>query len=230
MKITWLGQAGFLIRTDEATVIVDPYLSNSVEKINPSNYRRQPINAEMLTVCPDILVFTHNHLDHFDPETADAYLAMGKDITVLCPTSVWLEARKRGNGKGGLKNYVCFDRGSEWTERGLHFTAVHAEHSDAYAIGVIITELSTGKKYYITGDTLYNNKIFQMLPNDIYAVFLPINGVGNNMNVADAERFAQRIGAVRAVPVHFGLFDGMNGEEFKLHNRVIPKIYEEIEL
>ncbi len=230
MKITWLGQAGFLIESNNATVIVDPYLSNSVEKINSQNYRRQPIDEKMLEIRPDILVFTHNHLDHFDPETADVYLSMDNDMTVLAPTSVWTEARKRGNGTGGFKNHVCFDRESEWTERGLRFTAVHAEHSDAYAIGVIITELATDKKYYITGDTLYNNKIFKMLPEDIYAVFLPINGVGNNMNAADAARFAARVGAKIAVPVHFGLFDGMSGEEFELCNRVIPKIYEEIEL
>lgn len=32
MKITWLGQAGLLFETGETTILVDPYLSNSVEK------------------------------------------------------------------------------------------------------------------------------------------------------------------------------------------------------
>ena len=35
MKITWLGQAGLLFETEKLTIMIDPYLSNSVEKINP---------------------------------------------------------------------------------------------------------------------------------------------------------------------------------------------------
>ncbi len=36
MKITWLGQAGLLFfESNGIKLIVDPYLSDSVEKINP---------------------------------------------------------------------------------------------------------------------------------------------------------------------------------------------------
>ena len=37
MKITWLGQAGLLIQTQGVKVMIDPYLSDSVEKINPKS-------------------------------------------------------------------------------------------------------------------------------------------------------------------------------------------------
>ena len=37
MKITWLGQAGLLFETNGVTIIVDPYLSDSVKEINPRN-------------------------------------------------------------------------------------------------------------------------------------------------------------------------------------------------
>ncbi len=87
MKITWLGQAGLLFESDEMTVIVDPYLSNSCEKNDPSTKRRVPIDNKYFDIKPDVLIFTHNHLDHFDPETADKYLSMKGDITVLCPAS-----------------------------------------------------------------------------------------------------------------------------------------------
>ena len=32
-------------------------------------------------------------------------------------------------------------------------------------------------------------EIFDDIPDDIYAVFLPVNGAGNNMNMTDAKRF-----------------------------------------
>ena len=78
------------------------------------------------------------------------------------------------------------------------------------------------------GDTLYNRNIFKVLPEDIYAVFLPINGVGNNMNMADAARFARDCGAYFAVPIHFGMFDNINPEDFMAENRVIPEVYKVI--
>ncbi len=86
------------------------------------------------------------------------------------------------------------------------------------------------RKYDITGDTLYNKEIFGDLPEDIDAVFLPINGVGNNMNIADAKRFARKIGAKKAIPIHWGLFDEINPAGFDLENAVIPTIYGEVKL
>ena len=43
MKITWLGQAGLLMETGGKIVLIDPYLSDSVGKVNPLNYRRVPV-------------------------------------------------------------------------------------------------------------------------------------------------------------------------------------------
>ena len=38
MKLTWLGQAGLLFETDGKKILIDPYLSDSVVKVNPLNY------------------------------------------------------------------------------------------------------------------------------------------------------------------------------------------------
>ena len=226
MKVTWIGQAGLLFETAEGLrIIVDPYLSNSVEAITPAFYRRKPVDKSLFDITPDVLLFTHNHLDHYDPETAEVYLAKKNPITVLSPTSVWDVARKNG----GAHNYVAFDTGTVWTDiRGVRFTAVKAVHSDPYAIGFIIEELSSGKKFYVTGDTLYSYNVFPTLPKDIYAVFLPINGIGNNMNAVDATLFAGETGAKYSVPLHFGMFDEGDGTAFKGKNRIIPEIYKEI--
>jgi len=205
-------------------VMIDPYLSDSVKEINPNNYRRQPVDKRFFDVKPDVMIFTHNHLDHFDPETVKRFLKKEKPMTVLAPFSVWGEARKYG----GKHNYVQFDRHTEWTEKGVTFRAVKATHSDTFAIGVIIRTADT--TYYVTGDTLYNSEIFGDLPVNIDAVFLPINGVGNNMNMQDAARFAAKTGAKKVVPIHFGLFDTLSPSDFACENAVIPTIYEEVNL
>jgi len=182
------------------------------------------VDESFLKIKPNVMIFTHNHLDHYDPETAVHFINKDSNILVLAPKSVWDEVRKFG----GNNNYVLFNRHTSWTENNIKFTAVKAEHSDITPIGVIIDDGE--KKYYITGDTLYNEEIFEDIPKDIYALFLPVNGVGNNMNMADAARFAKRVNAEKTVPLHTGLFDNLNADDFECESKVIPEIYKEIKL
>lgn len=223
MKITWMGQAGLLFEVGEKKIIIDPYLSNSVAKIQPQNFRRQPVDERFLKIRPDIIVLTHNHADHTDKETLKHYLGEDTSVVVLASYNAWKEVRQFG---GVNNNYVMFNCGTVWTEGDITFEAIPAEHSDDFAIGVILN--IDKKHYYITGDTLYNHKIFESLPNDIEAVFLPINGKGNNMNFSDAKRFVERINAKYCIPMHIGMFDDIKAEEWQVENKRIPKLYQSI--
>lgn len=222
MKITWLGQAGLMFETGDKIIIIDPYLSNSVAKVNPSNYRRVPVEEYFLHIKPDVIICTHNHLDHVDPETLKHYLNDENHVTVLAPSAAWEEVRKFG----GNHNYMRFNRHTEITIGDIRFIAVKAEHSDVHPIGVIIE--AEGRRYYITGDTLYNTEIFEDVSGQIDMLFLPVNGVGNNMNMIDAKRFCERIKPGSAVPMHCGLFDEIDMNEFDYEPKIVPQIYQEI--
>ena len=225
MEITWLGQAGLLFEIQGKKILVDPYLSDSVAKSQPQNYRRVPIDERFLEIKPDVIVITHNHGDHLDKETLCHYLHANSAVLVLSPYSAWQELRQFG---GLQNNYVLFNAGTTWTEEFMQFHAVKAEHSDAYAIGVIISDKE--KHYYITGDTLYNENIFPSLPNlSFEGVFLPVNGKGNNLNFLDAKRFAEKIDAKHVIPLHIGMFDTLSAENWNLKNKVLPKLYEKIQ-
>ncbi|MBO7375927.1 MAG: MBL fold metallo-hydrolase [Clostridia bacterium] len=222
MKITYIGQAGLLFEKNGFKFFIDPYLSDYVEKFEPRNYRRQPVDESLFDVRPDLMIFTHDHIDHYDPETASRFITKESKITVLGPTSVMKLAKIPET----CKNFVQFNAGTTWTEGGISFTAVPAEHSDPYAVGVIVDDGE--RKYYVTGDTLYSERIFPSIPGDIFALFLPVNGVGNNMNMTDASAFARRVGAKYTVPFHIGMFDELTADAFECEGKVIPEIYKEI--
>jgi len=224
MRITWLGQAGLFIKTSEAAVLIDPYFSDCVGKIAPEKKRRVPAPDFLWNIKPDFLIFTHDHIDHYDPETAPHFLSMTHPITVLSPSGVWEKAR----ASGGRHNYVLFNEGTEWSEKGIRFSAVKAVHSDPNAVGVVLE--AENKTVYIAGDTLFSKKVIEALPSSIDMAFLPVNGAGNNMNMTDAVRFARLSGAKRAVPVHWGMMDDIDSDAFNFENRYIPEIYKEFEV
>ena len=224
MKITHLGQAGLLLQASNLTIMIDPYFTDSVGAIDPNKRRRVAMDEKLWSVRPDVLIFTHDHLDHYDPESAERILKTHRGITVLCPMSVWSKVRTNG----GDHNYVLFDRHTQWTEKSVSFAAVKAAHSDICAIGVVIR--AEGKTLYVTGDTLYNTEIFADLPEKIDLIFLPVNGVGNNMNSVDAARFVDRCGAKLAAPMHVGMFDGLTGDILEIDNKVVLSTYESMEV
>lgn len=228
MQCIWMGQAGLLFDFDGTKVMIDPYLSDCVAKVNPANRRRVPVEEKFFDIRPDVLILTHDHLDHTDPETLERILGTHKDILVLASKNAWNHARSFGNGH----NYVMFDAGTRWTFKDVTFRAVRAQHSDDSAVGVVIGW--NEKHYYVAGDTLWHDRVIQevnALGLRIDAAFVPVNGVGNNMNMADAADFAQAVGALKTVPVHFGLFDSLDpAADFDAANKIIPTIYKEIRL
>ena len=228
MKVTWLTQAGLLFENSKIKIMVDPYLSNSVGERDPKKNRRIAVDEKFLSVTPDVLLITHDHLDHLDPATLGKILDTDKTITVLAPENAY----KRLLELGGPHNYVLLAPHSVWSEGGVTFYAVHAEHSDRTAVGFIIDD---GKEtFYVTGDTLYNydviDDVLDLVEDGVDWVFLPINGVGNNMNAKDAADFAYEIGAKSAVPLHYGLFDSINPATFDFEEAVLLEPYKETKL
>ena len=226
MKLTWLTQAGLLFKSGKLKVMVDPYLSDSVGKSAEAKHRRMPIDERFFDEDPDVILITHDHLDHLDPETLEVFIKKAtKPITFLAAENAYNKLVKYG----GEHNYVLLAPHSVWSQGGVTFYAVKAEHSDRTAVGFILDD---GKKtYYVSGDTLYNydviDDVLDLVEGGVDYAFLPINGVGNNMNAKDAADFAYEIGAKCAVPIHYGLFDSLDPAEFDFEDALILMPYEE---
>ena len=229
MKVTWLTHAGLLFENEGLSVLVDPYLSDSLGESDPKKKRRVVADEKYLGISPDVILITHSHKDHLDAATLSHYLSRNdKTVTVMSNATAYSELVKLGYNH----NFVLLAPHSVYSVGGVTFYAVKAEHTERDAVGFIIDDGE--KTYYVSGDTLYNFDVIDdcldLVEDGVDYAFLPINGIHNNMNAKDASDFAYEIGAKAAIPVHYGLFDDVNPEEFDFDDRIIIKPYEAFEL
>ena len=228
MKVTWLTQAGLFLETPRIKIMIDPYLSNSVGERNPKKNRRIPVNEAAFELVPDAILITHDHLDHLDPATVTRFLDNDRFINVFAPECAYKHLLELGYDH----NYVLMSPHTVWSQSGVTIYAVHAEHSDRTAVGYIIDD--GDRTYYISGDTLYNydviDDVLDLAPDGVDFAFLPINGVGNNMNARDAADLAYEIGAKCAIPLHYGLFDSLTPDEFDFDDKLLLEPFKTIEI
>ena len=68
LALWWLGQAGFAFKSPSGRIVyLDPYLSDAVERLH--GFKRlslPPVAAD--EVRADLVVLTHEHADHLDPD------------------------------------------------------------------------------------------------------------------------------------------------------------------
>ena len=229
MKVTWLTHSGLLFENDGLTILVDPYLTDSLGESDPMKKRKIPAAEKYLDISPDVILITHSHPDHLDVATLDRFFKKSdKEITVLANGSAYDKLVSLGYNH----NFVLLSPHTVWSEGGVTFYSVKAEHSERDAVGFILDDAE--KTYYVSGDTLYNFDVIDdcldLVEDGVDYAFLPINGKHNNMNAKDAADFAYELGAKTAVPVHYGLFDDVDPADFDFDDRLLLVPYEKVEL
>ncbi|HVJ64081.1 MAG TPA: MBL fold metallo-hydrolase [Bdellovibrionota bacterium] len=224
LRITFLGQAGFLFEGPERSWIVDPYLSDAVGEAFGDHLRIPASQRERrLALLPsklDYYFITHEHLDHLDPQTIALVAQRSGPFTIL--TSAHCASRLR---KAGFPRKVSLRVIDEsWTELEQDFACrlVPAAHpklerfSDASLRFAGVMWRYGAQRLYHSGDTSPHAEIFASLAGErIDCAFLPINernffrdemDIVGNMSCREALYFARRIGAVQWVPFHWDLF------------------------
>lgn len=221
--IIWLGQAGFVMAFADFKVCVDPYLSDSVEAIEGmKRLMPPPFAPEELDV--DYILFTHDHLDHFD-EVSIRRLA-DRQITYIGPVSCIKKLAECNIHTGILlERYGQVTIGDQITVNAAY--ACHTEDS----IGLLFQEKGkTTGGLYLTGDTEYSPKLTGIKPFQPDAMITCINGKMGNMDYDSAARLAQEIGVKTAIPCHYGMFaeNTQNPDKFRDALRQTDICYQEL--
>ena len=200
-----LGQSGFAMKPgDGPLVCIDPCLADPVAKLNPAWSRLYPPPIEPEALACDVLVITHDHLDHLDPDT----------ISRLTPDAVGMfvgpgNACRHLATLGVAEDRICrLDASQTLTLNGLELTGTLAVTNDATqpdAEGVLL-RFANGLTVYHTGDTAFTPLLAHVASQkpDLY---IPcINGRYGNMDAFEAAVLGACLRAKWAVPHHFDMF------------------------
>ena len=200
MTVEWLGQSGYIVECGKTRIAIDPYLSDIVGELH-GRPRTYPAPYQPNELCADAVICTHDHLDHLDPPTVEALGEAQYFIT----TNEGAEHIK----KLGRKNVRPLNTGDTVQIGGMTVEAVFADHSTE-AFGLLVSD---GEKIlYFTGDTLFNEKLFEIKQRRPDVLFICINGRLGNMNVGEAIQTANEIGAPVNIPNHYDMFS-FNSED-----------------
>lgn len=195
MKIRFLGQSGYVLKSGNTEIIIDPYLSDSVNRA-AGRPRALPVPISPEDIRCNAVICTHNHLDHLDPDTV---LKINENQFYITTNEGKTELRRLGR-----TNVKALNTGESITVGDFNITAVFADHT-VEAFGLIVR--AEGKTFYFSGDTLFNERLFEVANYKPDYTFICINGRLGNMNVKEALITAEKIGAEINIPNHYDMFE-----------------------
>lgn len=215
----WLGQHTFVVRLGEACLLFDPFLSPLPERNVPPLFA--PADAAGVV---DLVLCTHDHLDHLDPE---AIPGLARDTAAHFVAPRAHAARLRGLGVLP-ERFTGLDDGEAAEVAGVTVHAVKAAHEffDRTAEGLhphlgFVVE-GAGKTVYHAGDTLWWEGLQARLSRwRLDLALVPINGrdarryaddVMGNMTFQEAADLLGGLEVGLAVPAHYDMFD-FNAED-----------------
>jgi L-ascorbate metabolism protein UlaG (beta-lactamase superfamily) len=235
VSMWWLGQAGLVLRGPSAVVAVDPYLTRSADLDCTYPAPVAPADLTML----DVVLATHDHLDHIDPVGLPKLLDASPASLAVVPAATIDRVVALGIDAGRLRGAVVGDTIEAGGVRVHPFAAAHGAVPEAgYGFHLddegrhpflgYLVEID-GVRICHTGDTIVYDGLAETLRSYHPDVLLiPINGrswfreqrgIVGNVNVVEAAELAALSGARITIPIHWDLFaDNLEDpEHFRRH-------------
>lgn len=226
-SLWWLGQSGFLIVQNGRAIILDPYLSDSLTRkyadtdkphVRITEQVVDPFALGKLGILA-LIASSHNHTDHFDPETLHALLNANPSIPLVISAANRAVSIER-LGDEFSSELVLLDDGASDTLGDIEIHGIAAAHNtverdqDGHCrfLGYVIRWGSL--TLYHSGDTLLHDRLVPSLRRfEIDLALLPINGdkperrIAGNLDGPQAAKLARDIGARCVIPCHYEMFE-----------------------
>jgi L-ascorbate 6-phosphate lactonase len=204
VALWWLCQAGFAFKTPTGKVVyVDPYLSDSVERL--AGFKRlslAPIAAQ--EVRADLVVLTHEHPDHLDPDALPIIARNNPACKFAAPTGC--DAGLTEAGVAGA-NRLTLEANKRYELDGVTVHTNTADHGDFSDTALSLVLEFGAIRVLCTGDTAFRPQLLKPLYEVRPDLLLPcINGVYGNMGPIDAAMLTAQVKPRYAIPCHYGMF------------------------
>lgn len=222
--VWWLGQSGFAIKSQEGVVYIDTYLSEHLtrkyETTNKPHIRmtESPVRGYEVTNA-DIVLSTHKHSDHMDPETIPDMLKASPAAKYILPRAHIGHVISWGlDGERLIPAEV--DKAIDIN--GIIVIPQPACHeSFDYSEGTGYPHMSYiikmgGLTFYHSGDTIpYRGMAERLSAHKTDIAFLPINGrdakrhalgTPGNCTIEETLCIATLAGVGTVVPHHYEMF------------------------
>lgn len=219
MGFWWMGQGSAVIKIAGEVVWLDPFLDPELD-VRPGSRRlmEPPVAPEEVTNATVILL-THDHRDHIDPNSLPGVAEASPDAVVISPNP----HLKRVTDLVGRSDRNIFVKAGEGVKvRNLDIVPVPAahEHLDEDSalghpyLGYVLK--ADGLTMYCAGDTVpYDGLVESLRDFGVDVAMLPINGrdyfrthagtIGN-MDYREAAELAHLCRIDTVIPVHWGMF------------------------
>jgi L-ascorbate 6-phosphate lactonase len=203
IALWWMGNAGWLIKSNELLIGIDLDLSIEEKMLPP------PLSAQDLTEQIDVAFVTHHHGDHFNEPTL-RILAQGRRCVFVIPRTCLKGASEAGIPEARIK---VPDPGHPFEIKGIHVEPIHAIHGNqdftvltreadfiqsiTYNCGYVIT--LQGKRFFHPGDSVLTEEHLNL--TNIYVLF--VSPTIHNMYLDRSMILINRLEPAYIFPQHF---------------------------
>jgi L-ascorbate 6-phosphate lactonase len=220
----WLGQEGFVFKTQNLILYIDPYLSTYAETLTAG----KPDEHVRITPAPmqpnevdhaDLVLCTHDHADHIDVEGIPLIALASPDALFVVPEC----ARQKVINLGVAEERIHSLKGDDNTNvKGIKIHGIPAKHEqfdkDPEKGFPYLSYLIKLEDYTIfhAGDTIpFKGQVERVFPHAVDIALLPINGrdafrhslgMEGNFTCEEAVGFGLAIKAGLTIPMHYDMF------------------------
>lgn len=226
LRFRWLGQAGFVFLYKDFRLMIDPYLSDSLarkyagKEFPHVRMMPPPIRPEDVKNL-DLLLCSHGHTDHMDPETVSGVMHTSPECRIVFPAAETDKIRAIGPDPDRI---IPADEGDciEAAE-GISISVIASAHEQIktneagqhHFLGYIIR--LGGYVVYHAGDCVpYAGLEDKLRGKNIDLAMMPVNGrdeYRTSRNIIGNFTFDEAFDSCRRLNIdlmmchHFGMFD-----------------------
>ncbi len=215
LTLWWLGQASVALRIGDAVIYIDPFLSESAQRLVPP-----PCSGDDVTNA-DLILLTHGHSDHLDAAALPLIATASPGATIVAPRPLVPRVAALVGDAGRI---LPAEAGVPIGWRGLRIVPIIAKHEafDMHPhlgypyLGYVLLGRNIG--LYHAGDTVpYEGLVDSLARLPVDLALLPINGrdyfrtqrgTAGNMDSREAAELASLLNVDTAIPIHYGMFAG----------------------